>query len=233
MDNNLTTRIPPRAAALLLPPRRARRLSWSLFVLMAILPFVMAFLPWNQNINANGRVIAYDPEERMQNIEAPQDGRIYRIYTKENDRVTKGQLLVSIQDPDPQLQVNELNVRKNIENRKQAAESRVQALRKQLVSQELAMKDALVAADKQIEVARQTLRSAEQAVEAAKEDRILAEITYRMEKRLVNDGLTPEIQYQNARTTLSVRKATELSRIATRDSAIASVDAAIARRSEI
>jgi multidrug resistance efflux pump len=200
---------------------------------MIVMPAFLAFLPWQQNINAPGRVIAYDPELRLQTIEAPQDGRIQRIYAKENDRVTAGQLLVSIQDPDPNLIANEKDNLNYLKNRLAAGVERVKQLTQELESQKAVMRDALAAADQQIEVVKQSLLSAEQSVMAAKENRTLADIAFRMEKRLLTDGLTSEIQFQNAKTTYATRQARELESIAARDSAKAAVSAAIARRSEI
>jgi multidrug efflux pump subunit AcrA (membrane-fusion protein) len=48
-------------------------------------------------------LIAFDPEQRQQDIEAPVDGRIAKWYVTENQRVKAGQRLVSIQDPDPDI----------------------------------------------------------------------------------------------------------------------------------
>jgi len=230
MSNNLTTRIPPRSAVLLQPPRLARHFSWTLFVLMILLPIGMVFLPWYQNINAPGRVIAYDPELRMQNIEAPQDGRIYRIYAKENDRVGQGQLLVSIQDPDPDIRANVREAQKAIEERKRAAELRVANLNDQMLNLKQAQTSALLAADKRIEVTRQSLVSAEQMLAAATQDRKLAEFNFEMEQTMLRDGLTPRFNFLTAETRLLNSRFTEESRKAARDAAKEAVAEAKAMR---
>ena len=51
-------------------PRSARVLARLLVVLLAVTAAALVLTPWQQNIPGAGRVIAFSPEERLQQIEA-------------------------------------------------------------------------------------------------------------------------------------------------------------------
>jgi multidrug efflux pump subunit AcrA (membrane-fusion protein) len=233
MNNQLSTRITPRCKPLLKPPMVARTFSWSLFIFMGVLPFVLASLPWQQNISASGRVIAFDPDQRQQHVQAPIDGRIYKLYVAENQPVQRGQLLFSIQDPDPNL-MTRLGEQKNFaEGQRKATVERIARLTERVAAERRSKAEAIRSANNRIEVAKQSLVSAEQALLAAVEGRKLADFNYQMEKTLRLDGLTPQIMFLQAETTRLQRIADENSRSAARDAAKESVQAAMADREKI
>ncbi|MFN9891919.1 MAG: secretion protein HlyD, partial [Acidobacteriota bacterium] len=64
-------------------PRANRVLARVLVALMIVLALALTITPWQQNIPGSGRVVAFSPEERQQNIEAPIDGRIARWHVVE------------------------------------------------------------------------------------------------------------------------------------------------------
>ncbi|MEC9398034.1 MAG: biotin/lipoyl-binding protein, partial [Myxococcota bacterium] len=72
-----------------------------MFILMVLSVFSLLFVPWQQTSNGYGQLIAYDPVEREQAIEAPVKGRVVRWHVKEGDKVKKGDVLVEIADNDP------------------------------------------------------------------------------------------------------------------------------------
>ena len=84
-------------------PRSTRVLSRVLVVLMIVMALALTITPWQQNIAGSGRVVAFSPEERQQNIEAPIDGRIARWYVVEGSDVKKGDPIVDLTDNDPSL----------------------------------------------------------------------------------------------------------------------------------
>jgi multidrug efflux pump subunit AcrA (membrane-fusion protein) len=118
-----------RTALDLVRPARIDRvvtLTWSVGLVLAVL--VLWLTPWQQTAPGTGRVIAYAPEERRQNIEAPLEGRIARWHVREGDTVQKGDPLVDLIDNDPEL-VARLGVeRDSVVTRMQAARERAQAL---------------------------------------------------------------------------------------------------------
>lgn len=68
-------------------PIMARRAAQVLWWLFALVPIGLVFIPWQQNLSATGRVIAYDPAERQQILEAPVEGRIVKWYHREGEQV--------------------------------------------------------------------------------------------------------------------------------------------------
>jgi multidrug resistance efflux pump len=62
---------------------------------MGFVIFVM-FLPWRQNIRAEGEVIAFSPQNRPQEIQSPLAGRIDQWLVQEGDFVEAGQPLVTL-----------------------------------------------------------------------------------------------------------------------------------------
>lgn len=77
----------------------------ALFVLsgFVIISAAAAFLPWVQTVSGTGRVIAYSPDDRPQDIESPIDGRIQEWRVREGERVRKGDPVVDLIDIDPDI----------------------------------------------------------------------------------------------------------------------------------
>ncbi|MCU0450759.1 MAG: biotin/lipoyl-binding protein, partial [Bernardetiaceae bacterium] len=55
-----------------------------------ILFFIVLFLPWQQNITAEGSVTALTPQDRPQTVESAIAGRIKKWYVREGQNVRKG-----------------------------------------------------------------------------------------------------------------------------------------------
>lgn len=72
-----------------------------LSVLLAIFLFFM-FLPWTQNVRADGKVTALRPEQRPQTIHATIAGRIERWYVIEGQAVKKGDTIVYLSEIKPE-----------------------------------------------------------------------------------------------------------------------------------
>ena len=82
---------------------RTRRLSHLLFGTVLALVLSLFVIPWQQTAVGKGRVVAYAPLDRRQNIEAPIDGRIVSWEVREGSRVKKDALIAVISDNDPEL----------------------------------------------------------------------------------------------------------------------------------
>ena len=83
----------------------ARRIG-KLLVFLLVVGFVLvSFAPWQQSVSGSGQVIAPNPEDQPQTIEAPIKGRIesWGEGIKLNAQVTKGQTIAEIRDIDPEL----------------------------------------------------------------------------------------------------------------------------------
>lgn len=74
-----------------------------LFAALLALLVSLVTVPWVQNVQGVGRVIAYSPDERQQSITAPVDGLIRQWFVLEGHLVRKGESIVDIADIDPDI----------------------------------------------------------------------------------------------------------------------------------
>lgn len=81
-------------------PRVLRRSATIIIASFILVTVAVLFIPWQQTAMGDGRVIAFDPAERMQIITANLDGRIEKWYVREGDKVREGDLLVRMADND-------------------------------------------------------------------------------------------------------------------------------------
>lgn len=82
-------------------PRIFPRLT-TLLILLLIFVISCMFLPWIQTSKAIGTITTLHPEDRLQQIIAPVDGRIEKWYVRDGSRVKAGDKIVEIRDIDPQ-----------------------------------------------------------------------------------------------------------------------------------
>ncbi|MGL4550410.1 MAG: HlyD family secretion protein [Gemmataceae bacterium] len=233
MKNAVTSTPRPAAATLLNPPRAARWLSWLLLVGMVVLPGLLFLAPWQQNFYASGRLIAFDPDRRQQDVEAPVDGRIAKWYVSENQAVKAGQKLVSIQDPDPDILTRLAEQKRAILARQTAAREREASFKGQVASLKLSKEQALAAAANRVQVSRESLRAADEALQVAALTRKVAGVNFRMEKQMRAEGLTSRLMFVQAEAAEQAREADERRAVNTRDAAKASVEASEADREKV
>jgi biotin carboxyl carrier protein len=100
---------------------------------MAVL--ATAFLPWSMYTSGSGRVTAVDPNERLQEINAPVGGLVQRWHVSEGTRVEKGAPIVDLVDMDTSL------IGRVDSERKSAVDA--------VASSELALKTAEINLDRQ------------------------------------------------------------------------------------
>ena len=111
------------------PPRTIRVVAWMLTVTVAVTIVFLVFTPWVQTTRGTGGVIALDPNDRPQEINALVSGRIDSWYVRDGDRVEAGDPILRVTDNDPQLL------------------DRLDAEREQLVAQRDAARSALDTAE--------------------------------------------------------------------------------------
>lgn len=70
-----------------------RMIKWTFFLI-----FVIALLPWTQNIRSNGAITTLKPNQRPQDIHSIIAGRIERWNVQEGDYVQKGDTIVIISE---------------------------------------------------------------------------------------------------------------------------------------
>lgn len=146
-----------RAGSSRLPRLMARVLA------MLFVGFVLAiwFLPWQQFVSGTGKVIAFDPLERRINVEAPVSGNVRKLHVVEGQRVKKGEIIVEIQDNDPNLLANLRSQHDSLIVRRAAAAQRVDDLELQIRQQEQAKGQALDAAQQRVAAEKITAETAQ------------------------------------------------------------------------
>ena len=82
-------------------PERLKFSSRLAIKLVVLFLLIIAFVPWTQTITATGQLSAYNPYERPQDIEAQITGRIKKWHIFEGVRVKQGDLILELDDYDP------------------------------------------------------------------------------------------------------------------------------------
>jgi adhesin transport system membrane fusion protein len=143
---------PPPLPALSLAGSTKFTRRFSRLLLLSFFVFVIGilWLPWRQFVSGAGRVIAFNPLDRRINIEAQVSGRVKHLHVVEGQRVKKGELIIEIQDNDPNLLNNLRAQREAIESRRDFASGRVESLTAQITQQELAKAQAIDGAEQRV-----------------------------------------------------------------------------------
>ncbi|MEN9835584.1 MAG: hypothetical protein RL011_1777 [Pseudomonadota bacterium] len=100
---------------------RYRHVAWGLLLLIILCLIFLILTPWQQTSVGSGRVVAYSPTDRLQNIDAPVEGRLGNWYVHEGSRVNKDDPIVEIQDNDPEILSRLLTERSAMQQRLDAA----------------------------------------------------------------------------------------------------------------
>ncbi len=168
-------------------------IRWStrlmLLMLIASALFIL-FAPWVQTSVTHGKVIAYEPQERDQLIEAPIKGRLTQWHVQEGEKVVKGQLLAEISDNDPQYMARLVEQREAVEAQRKAAESAIADYESQLESQRKVKQLQLESYDAKIRMAQHAVNAAKQSLDAAIGERKADLLNYERKKTLAEQGLS-------------------------------------------
>jgi len=81
-----------------LDTRRSYRVVWWWIIGILLAFIVVLLLPWQQNVQGTGTVIAFSPQDRAQTLPSRIDGRIERFLVGEGAFVTKGTPIVEISE---------------------------------------------------------------------------------------------------------------------------------------
>ncbi len=210
-----------RAAALVVrTPRALRVLARLLTLAGALLSGALVFAPWQQSITGTGRVVAFAPVERQQELDAPIEGRITRWYVREGSEVKKGDLLLELTDNDPDILMRLQQERAAVIARKDAAVARGNSIQSRQRALESSKTAGISAAQSRVGMSKDRTRAAKQAVEAARAGQDTAKLNIERQTKLFEQGLTSQRTVELAQLD-AVRTATDLER------ALASLQAAL------
>lgn len=192
------------------------------------------FVPWQQSISGLGQVIIFSPMERPQNIEAQIPGRIVSWSVRDGETVQKGQLVAELTDLDPKfLDPNQSarlgDQRKALVARKEAAKDRLEALTTQYDNLKKSQQAAVPSAGERTKQASNRISQAEQALVAAKQNELTADLNLKRLDDLFNKGLRSKrdlelAQFEAARAKTEVERALAAVEIANRDETVAGLD---------
>lgn len=170
-------------------PRFVRSMTRWLAILFFLVPAVMMFLPWQQNVTALGSVTAFAPMERRQSVDAPVSGIIRKWHVQEGSRVKAGDPLLEISDIDPQFI-------ERLEAQRGASELKLNAKEEELKAYEVQLQNLLVVRDSRVtaaqyklDVARQKVVAATEAVASAQATLDAAALQIQRMQRLLDEGL--------------------------------------------
>ena len=169
-------------------PRWIRWAGRGLLLFLVVLPFILLFAPWQQTVRGSGRVVAFNPLDRQQAIEAPISGRVTQWWVQEGTRVEQGDPLFEITDIDEfrlqrlQTQLAALQVklesfesqatqyRQNVENVRSIGQLTVQAN------------------ESKVDESDQRVTAAQADLEGAEAELIAARLQVERKRRLIESG---------------------------------------------
>lgn len=188
----------PRALDEVGSPNHSRILATVLVVLFVTLAASLIFTPWVQNVTGDGRVIAFQPIERQQSVEAPISGRIVRWEVVEGARVKRGDPLAEISDNDPAYVERLLQERDAINGTFTAAVSKAGAYREKAARTDTTREFGVASARAKIQVANDKVRAAEQAFDAAEAAYQTAVLNLERREKLAGKGLNSTRDFELA-----------------------------------
>lgn len=180
-------------------PTPVRRMAWGLVTMGIVSIPALIFVPWQQSVGGTGRVITRNPNDRVQTIDAPIEGRVAQVHVVEGSRVAAGDLLIELVDNDPGL-VGRLDAER------QAALDRLTSSREAVRSNESRVGElmeakvrALTAADARVAMSRDRVSAAEQREVEARGALDLANFRARQTEEMFTAGVASARDRETAR----------------------------------
>jgi multidrug resistance efflux pump len=178
-------------------PVRWRFSSRLPITLVLLFLLIIIFVPWTQTVTVTGQMSAYTPYERPQDIEAQITGRIKKWHVFEGDQVKEGDLILELEDNDPNFMSPHLLVfldqgKKALEKAQHAALARIDQLDKRILEMRNLVRAAVPSAEARVVEAGNKVREAYQKVEAAKIAATTAALNVERHKQLSKRGLVSQ-----------------------------------------
>lgn len=184
-------------------PERLKFSSKLALKLILLFLLIIAFVPWTQTITVTGQLSAYTPYERPQDIEAQITGRIRKWHVYEGVRVKQGDLIVELDDYDPNFMSPDLlglldQRRKALTDTQKAALDRAEQLDKRIGEMQNLVKAAVPSAQARVVESENRVRESYQRVESAKIAVATAELNVDRHKQLAEQGLVSQRELEVA-----------------------------------
>ena len=184
--------IPYSSAQMALTPAYVARFTRFFVICFFVFPVLMMFLPWLQNIQGKGSVVAFSPTERKQTVDAPVNGVISKWYVQEGQTVKEGDVLLEIADIDPQFADRLDSQLANTQSRLSAKQDELKSNQLQLQSYFAVRDNKIAAAQFKVDMARQKVLAATEAIASSEATLEAAKFQLTRMKRLLDDGLVSQ-----------------------------------------
>ena len=182
-------RMPPSAIGELMGVVTPRWLVRLLATGMVALLAALIFSPWQQSVRGEGRVIAYAPLERQQEIEAPVDGRVMHWYVQEGDQVKAGDPIAELSDNDPEILERMRRERDASQTQVDATALSISLTEARVASLEVARDSAIANAKLRVQMAIERRTAALRAVDGATAKLETAKLNLQRQEKLHAKGL--------------------------------------------
>ena len=178
-------------------PPYLRRYGWWAIRILVMGFLLLMFVPWTQTITTSGQLSAYSPYERPQDIEAQIQARLKKWHVFEGVRVKQGELILELEDIDPNFMAPELLVlldqqKVALEMQRKAALDRAGQLEKRIGEMENLVKAAVPSAEARVRESENRVRAAEQRIIGAKVTYDTAELNVDRHRQLATQGLVSQ-----------------------------------------
>jgi multidrug resistance efflux pump len=189
---------------------------WSYGIIGSLL--LALFLPWTQNINANGAVTTLYQDQRPQQLNTIIPGRIVKWYVREGNYVQKGDTIVQLLDiKDDYLDPNLVKrTEEQLNAKKQKADlsrDKAMATQNQIVAIENARELKLNSLQNKLEQLNRKVISDSAALVASEIDHSIAQVQLTRAKQMYSEGIIPltELERRTAQYNKALAYMTEKS----------------------
>jgi len=179
-----------QAMAMVRSEQSVKLVAGTLSGLLLVAGLVLLVLPWQQNVSGSGRVVAYSPTQRTQNIEAPIEGRVVRFFVHEGSQVEAGDPIAEISDNDPSLMLRLREERDAVRERQEAARARLSSIDDRIGSLSGSRRAAMSAASSRTRMAKERLSGADQSLQASEATQKTAQLNLVRQQALFEKGLS-------------------------------------------
>lgn len=171
------------------------------FITIMLFLIVMLFLPWTQNIKADGDVTTLFQEQRPQEINSPISGKIVKWWVKEGDVVKKGDTILQISEiKEEYLDPNLVGrTQQQVNSKKDAIQfykGKINTTGSQISALNQARDLKLAQIDNKTLQLKSKLNADRAELEAAENSYELAKDQYERQQKMFNDGLVSQTQLQ-------------------------------------
>lgn len=171
-------------------PSASRSGARLMLIVLGLVMFCLAVVPWQQSSPGRGRVIALAASDRQQSIDAPVDGRVVKWHVVEGQRVAAGAPIVDIVDTDPDFVTRLARERDAVRARMEAAEARVRAVDSRVDALRSSQRSAVAAAGSRSKMGEDRVRAATNALHAAEATHKAAKFNVDRQSSLFSQGLS-------------------------------------------